>query len=239
MNRPKQKSPFYELMFNILIPTLILNYGTKYFGAKAAVPALVVALLIPLSYTVLDFYQQKKINIFGVFGFFNILMTGTLALLQAEGSVMVMKETLLPLTLGLIVLATSYTKKPLINALLLNPQIFRVDVLNERLEEKNQQSNFKQHLKKSNWLFAGSFLLSAALNYFLAFYIFKPIDPTVVGDARSEILNQQIAQMTSLSYAVILIPSFIFLAFVLWHLFHGIKKMTGLEMKELIKDQSK
>lgn len=233
----KKNSTFNELIYNILLPTIILNYGTKVMGEKYAVPVLIVALSLPLGFSILDFYQKKKVNIFGVLGFISILLTGGLALMHAEGSVMVLKETLFPLVLGLIVLISAYTKRPLLNEVLLNPQIFEQEKLEAKINELNKRKDFMEHLKKSNIFFAGSFLVSAVLNYMLAVYIFTPIDPSIIGDARGAIINEQVAKMNGLSWAVIVIPSMAFLVFVLWYLFHGIKKITGLEMKDLVKDQ--
>ena len=233
----KKNSTFNELIYNILLPTLILNYGTKLLGNKYAVPVLIGALAFPLGFSIMDFYQKKKVNIFGVLGFISVLVTGGLALMHAEGSVMVLKETLFPLALGLIVLIAAYTKRPLLNEVLLNPQIFEQEKLEAKIAELGRHKEFMNHLKKSNIFFAGSFLVSALLNYVLAVSIFHPIDSSIVGDARSAVINEQVAKMNALSWAVIVIPSMAFLIFVLWYVFHGIKKITGLEMKELMRDQ--
>lgn len=233
----KKTSTFNELIYNILLPTVILNYGTKVLGDKYAVPVLIGALAFPLGFSIMDFYQKKKVNIFGVLGFISILMTGGLALMHAEGSVMVMKETLFPLVLGLIVLIAAYTKRPLLNEVLLNPQIFEQEKLEAKIAELGRQKEFMDHLKKSNVFFAGSFLVSALLNYALAVTIFHPIDASIIGDARGAIINEQVAKMNALSWAVIVIPSMAFLIFVLWYVFHGIKKITGLEMKDLMREQ--
>lgn len=233
----KKNSTLNELIYNILLPTIILNYGTKWFGQQYAVPVLIGALSLPLGYSILDFKQKKKVNIFGVLGFISILFSGGLALMHAEGSVMVLKETLFPLILGLIVLIAAYSKRPLLNEVILNPQIFEQEKLEAKIHELGKHKEFMEHLKKSNIFFAFSFLVSAILNYVLAVAIFTPIDASILGDARGAIINQQLGKMNALSWAVIVIPSMAFLVFVLWYLFSGIKKITGLEMKELIKDQ--
>lgn len=233
----KKNSTFNELIYNILLPTIILNYGTKLLGEKYAIPVLLVALSLPLGYSIFDFHQKKKVNIFGVLGFISILFSGGLALMHAEGSVMVLKETLFPLILGLIVLIAAYSKRPLLNELILNPQVFEQEKLSAKIDQLGRHNEFMQHLKRSNIFFAFSFLVSAVLNYVLAMSIFVPIDPSIIGDARGAVINEQLAKMNALSWAVIVIPSMACLIFVLWYLFSGIKKITGYEMKDLIKDQ--
>ena len=51
---------------------------------------------------------------------------------------------------------------------------------------------------------------------------------------QTQVLNEQIAQMTWISYLVILVPSLICMGFMFWHLFSGIKKMTGLKMEDVV-----
>lgn len=233
------KNPFQELVFNILIPTLILNKGAKYLGPNGPMLSLILALLFPLCYSIYDFYKQKSINFFGVVGFISIVATGGLALMKAEGSTMVWKETIFPLTLGLIVLITAFKGKPLLSAFILNPQIMDTDLLHKKLQEHHLHPQFNKHLKFSTMLFSASFLFSALLNYILASRIFINIPTDLTEAMRSQKLNEQIANMTFWSWFVILIPSLIFLAVVMMYFFRGIKEMTGLELKDLMKDHPK
>lgn len=235
----KKDSIFNELIFTILVPTILLNYGTKKLGVEYSVHILIIALSFPLGYSIYDFYKKKKVNIFGVIGFISILVSGGLALMHAEGSVMVLKETLFPLALGLIALIAAYSKRPLLNEILLNPQLFDQEKLNSKVHELNKTKEFAKHLRLSNVLFAFSFLISAFLNYILSVSIFKPIDASIVGDARSAIINEQLAKMNGLSWPVIVIPSMVVLVGVIWFFFKGLNKLTGLEMKDLMIEQKR
>jgi len=231
----KKKNPLHELLYNIIIPTLILNYGGKYLGDKGAVWSLIIALLIPLIYSIYDFVVLKNVNFFGIIGFVSILATGSMALFQVEGNLMILKETLFPLVLGLIVFISAFGKKPFITTVLLNPQVLDVDKLNEKIASESSEGKLNEHLKKSTFLFACSFFLSALLNFYFASRIFIPIDPALDSMAKSQVINEQVAKMTSLGYVFILIPSMVFLILVFWYFFAGLKKMTGLEMKDLLK----
>ena len=67
------------------------------------------------------------------------------------------------------------------------------------------------------------------MNYFLAVWV-------VTSPAGSVEFNEQLGQMTLLSYPVIAIPSMIMMlaiAYYLWRTVHGI---TGLSLEEIIND---
>jgi hypothetical protein len=117
----------------------------------------------------------------------------------------------------------------------MNPQIMKTDVIDQKLRENNSLVEFESHLRISTYLLAGSFLISALLNYVLAIRIFKPLDPSLASEARSVALNEQIAQMTSSSFLVIMVPSMIILFGILWYLLRGIKQHTGLALEEIIR----
>ena len=54
----KQENSFSHILFNILIPVLVLNKGHKY-GLNAQV-ALLIALSFPLFFTLKSLIQAKK-----------------------------------------------------------------------------------------------------------------------------------------------------------------------------------
>ena len=83
-------------------------------------------------------------------------------------------------------------------------------------------------------IFALSFFISALLNFLLAYWVFKDIDPTLPDKLRTEALNQQIADMWWMGYVVIALPLTGFLMFILFKLINGLKTLTGLELEEII-----
>ena len=77
-------------------------------------------------------------------------------------------------------------------------------------------------------------MLSAFLNFVLAQRIFLPIDADIIGEARSLALNDQIAEMTKLSFFVIFTPSLVILAGIMYYLLRQLKQLTGLTMEEIL-----
>ena len=146
------------------------------------------------------------------------------------------KEAAFPALVGCFVLGSAFTKRPFIETLFLNPSIMKVELLEERLKERNKQKDFHDHMRRAtNWL-SLSFVFSAVLTFILARRIFINIDPSLSPEAQSLMLNDQIAQMTTWSMAVIMVPSVIFLLGIFWYLMRGIKEYADLKTEELMRE---
>lgn len=215
----KQESVFGNLIFNIAIPVVIMSYLSKeeYLGPMWSV---VVALSFPLCYGIYDFTKSHKVNFFSVLGIISVLLTGGIALLKLPAQYMAIKEASIPLLIGLAVLASMYTKTPLVKVFVLNDQVINWPKLNQALEDKQQVSEFGKKIKFSSYIVASSFFLSAVLNYLLAKWI-------LVSEPGTTEYTEELGRMTALSYPVIVIPSMILLIGALIYLFKQISKCTG------------
>lgn len=230
---PQKENSFLNLLFNIVLPVLILNKLSKFIGPFWA---LILALAFPLAYGAYDLFKRRKINAFSVLGLLNVMLTGGLALLGLHGFWFAVKEAAFPALVGLFVLGSAFTKKPFIEALFLNPALMKVDLLEERLKERGKQQDFHDHMRKATMWLSLSFAFSALLNFLLARKIFTNIDSTLAAEAQSTLLNEQIAQMTTWSMAIIMVPSMIFLLGIFWYLMRGVKEHSGLSTEELLKE---
>jgi hypothetical protein len=221
-----------SLACNVLIPVIILN---KLSDKMGALPALFLALAFPIGFGIYDFLRERKFNPLSILGFVNISVTGGLAVLGLGGIWFCLKEAFFPFLIGVFVMISAYRKSPLIRTLLLNPQLLHLDKVDSALKERGKMSEFDHHLKNSTLLLSASFFLSAALNFGLSLRIFKDLDPTLSDEARAVVLNGQIAEMTQWSFLVIMLPSILFLIFILWYMIRGIRKLTGFKLEELLK----
>lgn len=228
---PKNENAFINLLFNIILPVLILNRLGAHIGA---LPSLFLALSAPLAYLLWDLWQKKKINYFSVLGLINVSLTGGLAVLQIGGFWFWIKEAAFPTLVGLFVMGSRWSSKPFIETLILNPQVVNKELIQSRITERgHEQSLFTLTRTSTVWL-SGSFFISATLNFFLAQRIFTPIDPVLSGEARSLALNDQIAEMTKWSFPVIFLPSVLFLMVLMFFLIRRLKRLTGLTLEEII-----
>ncbi|MBX2843357.1 MAG: MFS transporter [Flammeovirgaceae bacterium] len=229
INKKKEKdSPLMNLVINIIIPSVILM---KFSGEDklGAVNGLIIALAFPLIYGVYDFIKKKKVNFISVLGLVSILITGVIGLLQLDAHWIAVKEAAIPFIIGLVVIGSLWTPFPLVRKLLFNEQILNVGKINQILEHNGNRDKFDKKMVTATYLLSASFLVSAILNYVLAKIIIKSPSGT-------EAFNEELGQMTALSFPVIAVPSTIIMLLALWFLIVGIKKLTNLELKEIFND---
>ncbi|MCB0412444.1 MAG: hypothetical protein KDD22_07955 [Bdellovibrionales bacterium] len=231
----KRENPFINLAFNLVIPIFILEKAAHHLGENGPLKALLIAISFPVIYGIYDRISRKKTNLLSIFGLISVVVTGGLAVLQADGIWFAISEASLPLLLGLGVMASAFTKKPFVSALILNDSVMDLEKLNHHVQTNNKEADFKGLLKKSTLLFSVSFFISAILNFFLARHIFVPLATDLTEEARAQAINGQLAELRYYSIFVIMLPMFAFTALVLWHLFTGLRKSTGLKMEDLMR----
>ncbi|HQT71582.1 MAG TPA: VC0807 family protein [Thiobacillus sp.] len=224
---PKKPNQLVELLVNIVIPSVILM---KFSGPEdlGAVNALLLALAFPLFWGARDLVTRRKINLFAALGLVSILLTGGIGLLQLDTQWLAVKEAAIPGLIGLAVVVSAYTSKPLVRVLLFSPALMNVERIQENLDQRGNTAIFEARLKAATWMLGGSFFFSSAMNYFLATWI-------VVSPAGTPAFNEELGQLTLLSYPMIALPSMLIMMFVLYFLAHTIKTLAGLKLTEAIR----
>ena len=217
-----------------MVPYFILTKSANYLGERVPTWALLIAISLPLVYGTHDYIKNSRTNYISIFGLINTLFTGGFALLELSSSWFIFKEAAFPFLLGIMVISSSWSKKPVIKFMFNFAQIMDLDKINSRLAENNTINKYDELLIKTNNMFAISFFISAALNFALAYWVFRDIDPNLSEQARTTALNEQIASMWWMGYVVIALPLTGFLMFILFKLLNGLKELTGLELDDII-----
>jgi protein-S-isoprenylcysteine O-methyltransferase Ste14 len=251
--KPAQDHPLANILINVVIPVLILSYLSKDPAiqeklGKIAKPwhigplkAMVLALALPLGYGAWHFIKTRKGNFFSALGLVSVLLSGglTLYLWNANGTVkpnagilLGLKEGLIPLVLGVAILASHRSPNPLIRVFLYNETIFDIPKIEAKVEKRSAQKHYEQLLLGATQLFASSFFLSSVMNLLLALWFFRGFNSHAI-DAL-ETYNSILASLTGWGFAVIGIPILFFLFFTLKRLVRGLEKLTGLPQDELM-----
>ncbi len=203
---PKRENMLVNLGFNLLLPILILRMGDDWFGPglgkllggvssdsmEVASCLLLLAILFPISYGAYDFYRRRKWNFLSILGALSALLTGGVGLIpELTVTHFAIKEAALPGILGILTVLTLKTKKPLIRLFLYNPEVIRVDLVDQALAQRGTQREFDGMMVKCTWLIASSFVLSAALNYLLSNWIVvtepeNPVPATAVIEIKDD-----------------------------------------------------
>lgn len=230
----KRENLFLNLGFNLVLPVLLLNKGADWLPSLDPALIMVIALAFPVGYFIYDYAKRRKRNMLSILGATGVLLTGGISLMKLNPMVFAIKETVMPLLIGVFVVLSTKTKNPLIHALLYNPEIFDVDKIETRLDTPDKESAMDQLMLKCTWIIAASFLVSAALNFFITRMIVTT-PPTIDQAAyNAEVGTQYWVSMVVISLCTLPIT---FYAMVL--LFKGIEKLTGLKMEEVVHAEQK
>ncbi len=223
---PHKPRPFIDLIISIIIPSIILMKlsSENHLGASGA---LITALVFPISWGLFELIKYRKFNFIALLGLISVLLTGGIGLLQLDTKWLAIKEAAIPGIIGLAVLISTRTPYPLVKTLLYNPKILNIAKINQQLEIHNQIATFESRLLIATYMLSATFFFSSVMNFILAKWI-------VTSPAGSAEFNEQLGQMTLLSYPMIAIPSMLMMMIIFYYLWRTINGLTGLRLEEII-----
>ncbi|MGS0680221.1 VC0807 family protein [Shewanella sp. 125m-7] len=221
--------PMVDLLVSIAIPAFILMKlsGDDQLGASGG---LMLALSFPLGWGIFELIKYKKFNFIALLGLANVMLTGGIGLLELDLKWLAIKEAAIPAAIGIAVLVSTFTSKPLIKAIVFNPAVMDVDKIIERLRQNNCMAAFEQRLLTATYLVAGSFAFSAIMNYVLAKWI-------VTSPMGTPEFNAQLGELTLYSYLMIAMPSMVMMMGIFYYLWRTIHDLTGLKLEEVLANQ--
>ncbi|MCX6854412.1 MAG: MFS transporter [Verrucomicrobia bacterium] len=187
-----------------------------------------MALILPLGFGIYCFVKKRGLNFFSVLGLVAVIVTGGLGLLNLDPIWFAIKEAAFPVFLGLAFPLSFYWKKPLVNELLLNPQVINQPLLFGALDSPQKQLNFQSLMGRASWMLAGTMLMSAVANALLVLFYLKG---TVPG---TEEYTQAIGRQNWVGFIVIGVPMVAVTMALLFWLLRKIQGITGLERDDLM-----
>lgn len=232
---PAKPSPFVDLLWNVVAPTLVL---TKLSSPDRLGPivSLIIAVILPLGYGSYDMVKRRKLNFFSVLGLVNVLLTGGFGLAELDRFWFAVKEASVPTLFGLAILAslkwTKAGKETLLEKMFLNDSLFQIELIRNRLKEHASEVTYKKVIRRTTFLFAFSFAVSAVLNFVLAIWILE--SPPGTSEFAAEL-----GKMNALSFPVIALSCTSILIGSLFWFIHDLKKMTGLDWDDIMVSQTK
>jgi len=226
-SRPKRENPLLSILLNIVIPVIIL---TRFSGDEWLGPmyGLLVALAFPLAYGIFDYSRRRTLNFIPIVGIVGILLTGGIGLLKLDPMWIAVKEGAVPLVIGIGILGSLKTRFSLLGALL--NQVIDSVAVNAALDARGTRPAYEKRLVNATFIVAGSFFLSAILNYVLARLV-------VVSQPGSTAFNEELGKMTALSFPVISVPAIIILTIAIIYTVVGIRRVTGMEMEQIFRQR--
>ena len=223
-------NPLANIVINILVPAIILN---KLSAADRLGPfwAMILALSLPTIYGAWDFFTTRHHNFVSILGFASILLTGGLGFMQVDGVWFACKEAAIPGIIALVTLGSLKTSKPLVKLMLYNERVINLAAVETALDLRGTRAGFKKLMISTTLMLSFSFIVSSILNFVLAIWILK-------SPAGTPAFNEELGRMMALSYPVIVVPSLLVMMIAVAMLVRGLKKLTGLDMEQIISEQA-
>jgi intracellular septation protein A len=220
----KKENVLVNLMLNVVLPVMVLNKCSKpgHWYSLGPKWALIVSVLIPLLYFVWDYSQRRKANTLSILGIVSILLTGGLGLLNLQAQAFAIKEAAMPLLFALVFWFSHKKGKSILGEIL--AVTLDMPKVNRTLEKKGQTEAFQKVLWQGTYIIIASFIFSAVANYFLAMYFMQGTTPGTPE------YNAAIGKQTGWGFAVIGVPSLVFMFAAITRVTKGVEQLTGLGM---------
>lgn len=214
-----------NLTCNLVVPTVVLmKFSTdRWLGPMWG---MIAALVLPVGYGIYDLAVRRKTNFLSILGTVSVLVSGSLALLKVGGLWFAVKDAILPTLIGISVLASLRTKRPLVRELFYNDQIIDVARVDAALNDRGEHEHFERLLRRASIGLAATFIATAPVSFALARYVLTAPPGTPE-------FNAQLGRMHWLALIVIALPSMGAMMIVFWKLLNGVTALTGLTQDEI------
>ena len=217
--------PLIDLLLSIVAPSIILM---KYSGDQdlGASGALVVALAFPVTVGLYQLIRFKLTNYIALLGLISVLLTGGIGLLRLDTEWLAIKEAAVPAVLGFGVLISAWLRYPLMKKILFNPVILDTENISRILRNRDYDEIFEARLRGATYILGVTFFFSSAMNYLLTKWI-------VTSPTGSEAFNEELGQLTLVSYPLIAIPSVVMMLAIFYFLWRSLNRFTGLKLEQV------
>lgn len=212
-----------NLLFTVVIPVVI-------FTRFGSLQGFLLALAFPLGFGLYEIIRKRKLSWQAGLGMFSILLTGGFKILKLPPEWVAWKEGSVPFVLAMAILVSAWIGRPL--ARLFLDQVLDRERIDAALAERGNAGEYERRTAIATYLLAGTFLLSATLNFMLAKII-------VTSDPSTSAYNSEIGRMTALSFPVITVPVMIAMTITIIYIMMTVSKLTGLEAETVLKQKPK
>jgi len=224
--RTLSDNPWLGIGLSLILPIFVMK---KLSGPAALGPlmGMLVALCFPLLNAAIEFRDKKRFGLVPTLGIANVLLTGSIVVLSAGRVWFAVKEAVIPALIGVAVIVSQRTEKPLIKSLFLNDQIMNLKLVNESVAKVGAQNEFDSEMARAGSLIGISFFISSILNFLFAWFIVTEAPGT-------EAFNHQVGTMQWTSFLAIMVCCTSLMMYALYRVGNFITKKTGLKWDDIL-----
>ena len=155
-NTERKAHPLMDVFVSIVVPSIILMKFSSPEDLGAA-GALITALSFPIGWGLYELLRNKRKNFIALLGLISVFLTGGIGLFELDTHWLAVKEAAVPGVIGLAVLASTFTRYPLVQTVLFNRSIIDVDKIQHELDLRGKTAEFNRKLQRANY-FSGRHL---------------------------------------------------------------------------------
>ncbi len=227
MPEAKPANPLADLLLTVVLPSAALEW-LSVPARLGPFWALVVAALLPLGFGVYCYLTRSGLNFFSVLGLVAVIITGGLGLLKLDAFWFAIKEASVPVFLGLAFPLSHRWGRPLIESILLTPQLINRAAVQKALVTPELRASFAALLLRASWGMGCGMLLSAVGNFALAMHLLGGKEPG------SEAFVKSIGTLNWAGFLVIGVPLVGVMLLVMMGFLRAVQRLTGLERDDLL-----
>jgi hypothetical protein len=220
-------NPLLELVFTLVLPSIALDQLSQP-GSLGPFWALVAGLAFPIAFGAWCFWSKRGWNVFSAIGLVTILLSGGLGLLKLDAFWIGMKEGLIGAAIGVSFPLSHYFGRPLLQSLVMQPQLLNVTAVKGALLDAPKRSAFDRVLFHASCAMGLSMIGSAVANFLLALWLLAGKEPG------SEAFVKGLAKLNWVSTVVLGVPMMAVMLIVFIWLLRQIQRITGLQRDDLL-----
>lgn len=226
---PKKENFFVNLACNVVVPGVLLSKGGDWLPKSVPPSALLLAALaFPVSYFIFDYAKRRVANPISIFGFVGTLVSGVIGLMKIDPFWFAVKEAAFPAVIGAVMYATQAMKRPLVKAFVWNDAILNTERIREAVAQRDASAQIDRLFARATHLLAPVFLLSAAAHFALARHLV-----TAHPESAAQEFNEQLGKFNLIAWPAILLPSFVYLVWLMLRFLKRVREIAGLTEAEL------
>lgn len=222
---PSQREVFAELVVTVVIPAVVLM-GLSGPDRLGPLLGLGIALLPPIGWGVWGAVQRGRVSGIAVLALVSVLLTGGVGLFELEPGWIAVKEAVLPSVIGIGTILTARTRWAVLPTVL--DVVVDPEKVHAAMPDDTARRAWTAVLQRGTVQVGALFFASALGNYALARWL-------VVSPAGTTAFNEELGQLTALSFPALMLPMMLGMAWVLKVVLDRLEALSGCELDDLLR----
>lgn len=226
-SQPKENF-IVNLACNVGIPGVLLSKGGDWLPFIPPTVLLPLALGFPIGYFIYDYARRRVANPISILGFVGTLISGVIGLMKLDPYWFAVKEAAFPAVIGAVMYLTQMMRRPLVRAFLWNDTVLNTERIEAAIAEREARAHVDALFAKATRLLAPAFFASAIAHFALARWLV-----TAHPESAAQAFNEQLGKFNLIAWPAIILPSFVYLVWLMMRFMKRLREIVGLTDEEL------